>query len=160
MRKFTATDVASEGSEELVQKVAAHMTHGEDTARKYYRHIQGVAESVNAYSEMTSVSSRKRKAEEDEKEEGVPKFTPKLKQCIKWLPEEDKEVNRYHPRSAIHVARCTGPLTVWHLVGSMIGCRSLSLANRLNVRPTEPALVRESSSQVPLAVAIGSVRRR
>ena len=92
MRKFTATDVASEGSEELVRKVAAHMTHGEDTARKYYRHIQGVAESVNAYSEMTSVSSRKRKAEEDEKEEGVPKFTPKLKQRIKWLPEEDKEV--------------------------------------------------------------------
>ena len=42
MRKLTSTNVATNGSEDLFRKVAAHMTHGEDTARKYYHHIQGV----------------------------------------------------------------------------------------------------------------------
>ena len=59
MRKLTATGVAAEGTEDMVRKVAAHMTHGEDT-RKYYRHLQGVAESVNAYTEVTAVERRKR----------------------------------------------------------------------------------------------------
>lgn len=38
MRKLTCSNVSADGSEELVRKVAAHMTHGENPERKYYRH--------------------------------------------------------------------------------------------------------------------------
>ena len=67
MRKLTCTNVSADGSEELARKVAAHMTHGEDTARKYYRHIQGVEESVLAY--QATAGTRKRKPEVEDSAE-------------------------------------------------------------------------------------------
>ena len=101
MRKLTATNVAAEGTEDLVRKVAAHMTHGEDTAKKYYRHIQGVAESVNAY-EVTAVGVglKRRAADEgdnkdDDKDDAKENYLPKLKKRVKWLPEETEEIKNY-----------------------------------------------------------------
>ena len=39
MRKFTATHVAKEGATaETIRTVATHMTHSEDTARRYYQY--------------------------------------------------------------------------------------------------------------------------
>ena len=92
MRKLTCTNVSAEGSEELVRKVAAHMTHGENTARKYYRHTQGVEESVLAY--QATAGTRKRKAEEEseEKENQLP--FPTLKKRVRWLPEEEEEIRK------------------------------------------------------------------
>ena len=92
MRKLTATNVAAAGSEELVRKVAAHMTHGEDTAKKYYRHIQGVAESVNKYEVTAGGVGVKRKAPEEEKENY---YLPKMKKRIKWLPEEEEAIKKH-----------------------------------------------------------------
>ena len=42
MRKLTATEVARDESDEAVRTVATHMTHGHDTAKKYYQHLEGV----------------------------------------------------------------------------------------------------------------------
>ena len=86
MRKLTATGVAAEGTEDMVRKVAAHMTHGEDTARKYYRHLQGVAESVNAYTEVTAMERRKRTNETTDKDE---ELVPKL-----FWSKEEKEIKK------------------------------------------------------------------
>ena len=67
------------------------MTHSEDTAKKYYRHVQGVAESVNAY-EVTA-GGVKRKAEEEEDKENF--YQPKLKKRVKWLPAEEKAIQSH-----------------------------------------------------------------
>ena len=93
MRKLTATGVAAEGTEDMVRKVAAHMTHGEDTARKYYRHLQGVAESVNAYTEVTAMERRKRTNETTDKDE---ELVPKLK----FWSKEEKEIKKAFDISA------------------------------------------------------------
>ena len=83
MRKFTATHVAKEGATETIRTVATHMTHSEDTARRYYQHLQGADESVEAF----SVMSRKHPPTE---EEDLP-IVPRLKKARqKWNgPEED-----------------------------------------------------------------------
>ena len=92
MRKMTASDVAEQESEEVLRNVAAHMTHGEETARKYYRHMQGVAQSVSAYELTAQHGSRKRKAlEEDDEESDVVVPVHKHKKR-KWLPEEDDAI--------------------------------------------------------------------
>ena len=97
MRKLSATGVAAEGTEDMVRKVAAHMTHGEDTTRKYYRHLQGVAESVNAYTEVTAVERRKRTNETTDKDE---ELVPKLKKRKFWSKEEEKEIKKAFDISA------------------------------------------------------------
>ena len=87
MRKLTATQVANDGaSDEIVRNVATHMTHSADTARKYYQHLEGVAQSVEAYTEI----SRKRFAHEEQQEAIV---VPKLKRRKMWLPEEEDVLN-------------------------------------------------------------------
>ena len=91
MRKFTASEVAQDGSEEMVRRVATHMTHGENTARKYYRHIQGVQESVDVYSEVTS---RKRKSECMDGDRNEPVVVKKPKRRKMWLKEEEDEIKK------------------------------------------------------------------
>ena len=91
MRKFTATEVAVNESDEVVRKVAAHMTHGEHTAKKYYRLQQGISESVDTYSEITSKGKKRRREEEGE---GAP-IAPKLKKRIMWLPEEEDAIKEH-----------------------------------------------------------------
>ena len=85
---MTATNVAAAGSEELVRKVAAHMTHGEDTAKKYYRHIQGVAESVNKYEVTAGGVGVKRKAPEEEKENY---YLPKMKNALNGCQKKKRQ---------------------------------------------------------------------
>ena len=83
MRKFTATHVAKDGATpETIRTVATHMTHSEDTAKRYYQHLQGADESVEAF----SVMSRKRPPTEED----LP-IVPRLKKARrKWNgPEED-----------------------------------------------------------------------
>ena len=91
MRKLTCTNVSADGSEELVRRVAAHMTHRENTARKYYRHVQGVEESVLAYE--ATAGTRKRKAEVSAETES-PLSLPTIKKRIRWLPEEEEEIKK------------------------------------------------------------------
>ena len=66
-----------------MRKVAAHMTHGENTARKYYRHTQGVKESVLAY--PATAGTRKRKAEESVETEN-PLPLPTIKKTYQVAP--------------------------------------------------------------------------
>ena len=50
MRKLTATHVATSGAtDDTIRKVAAHMSHGTETARRYYQHIEGEMESLQAF---------------------------------------------------------------------------------------------------------------
>ena len=86
MRKLTSTQVAAEGATDAtIRTVATHMTHGADTARKYYQHLEGVSQSVAAFGEI----SRKRSADPAENDELI---VPKLKKRKMWLKEEEQEI--------------------------------------------------------------------
>ena len=80
MRKLTATEVARDGSDQVVRTVATHMTHGPETAKKYYQHLEEVQQSVSAFEE---ISSRTRAAPLEPQE-----ITPRLKKRKMWLTEE------------------------------------------------------------------------
>ena len=119
MRKLTSTNVAADGSEDLVWKVAAHMTHGEDTARKYYRHMQGIKESVNAYEATATTSTsgigQKRPASQVEEKENEISM-PKLKKRVKWLQEEEEKLQKYfniQDKSTPSCEECSTFLTLW-----------------------------------------------
>ena len=63
MRKLTSTHVAASGStDDTIRKVAAHMTHGTDTARRYYQHMEEELQSIQAFDTI----ARKRSANKDE----------------------------------------------------------------------------------------------
>ena len=68
------------------------MTHGEDTAKKYYRHVQGIAASVHAYEVTAGGLGVKRKASDEEEEEKENYYQPKIKKRMKWMPEEDEKI--------------------------------------------------------------------
>ena len=68
-------------------KVAAHMTHGTDTARRYYQHMERKLQSIQAFDTIV----RKRSADEDEEE---PVMQPKLKRRKFWLPEEEEVLRK------------------------------------------------------------------
>ena len=68
------------------------MTHGEDTARKYYRRIQGVEESVLAYQATAGTRKRKPEVEDSAEIENPLPLQPTLKKRLKWLPEEEEEI--------------------------------------------------------------------
>ena len=72
MRKLTA---ARDESDQVVRTVATHMTHGHETAKKYYQHLEGVQQRI---------SSRKRAAPLEPQE-----ITPRLKKRKMWLKEEE-----------------------------------------------------------------------
>ena len=118
MRKLTSTNVAADGSEDMVRKVAAHVTHGEDTARKYYRHMQGIKESVNAYkaTATTSTSGIGQKRPAEEKENDISITMPKMKRRIKWLPEEEEELKKYfdiEEKPTPSCEECSTFLNIW-----------------------------------------------
>ena len=63
-RKLTCTNVSADGSEELVRKVAAHITHGGKTQHRSTIDTSKVLkESVLAY--QATAGTRKRKAEKE-----------------------------------------------------------------------------------------------
>ena len=84
MRKLTSTQVAAEGATDAtIRTVATHMTHGTDTTRKYYQHLEGVGQSE---------ISRKRPADPAENDEPGELIVPTLKKRKMWLKQEEQEI--------------------------------------------------------------------
>ena len=91
MRKLTA---ARDGSDQVVRTVATHMTHGHETAKKYYQHLEGVQQRI---------SSRKRAAPLEPQE-----ITPRLKKRKMWLKEEELLKTHMDMDKTPNLEDCTG----------------------------------------------------
>ena len=82
MRKMTSTQVAKDSIDDAtVRTVGSHMTHTTDTAKRFYQHLQGQKESVEAFRVING----------DATKEELPCIAPPAKkQRQKWLAAEEE----------------------------------------------------------------------